>query len=136
MDNKVDLTAQLSANLKTYDAEIREGVRKSVEKNTEELRDELKRNSPRRRSKRKRQGKYRSGSYARSWSERNVENNFSTYVKEVYNKMHSQLTHLLENGHAKRGGGRVSPRVHIAPAEQRAKNNFENDIKKLIKTTE
>ena len=54
-----EFSAQLNATLSQYDNEIREGVRKSVDKNTETLEKELKRDSPRRRgTKRKRGGKF------------------------------------------------------------------------------
>lgn len=131
-----EFSAQLNATLSQYDNEIREGVRKSVDKNTETLEKELKRDSPRRRgAKRKRGGKFSPGSYARGWRTSTAVNNFSTYEKVVYNSTHYPLTHLLEKGHAKRGGGRVAPRVHIAPAEERAEKSFEKDVEKLIKST-
>lgn len=50
----------------------------------------------------------------------------------VHSKNKYQLTHLLEFGHAKRGGGRVSARPHIATAEEKAVKVFEEEIKEAI----
>ena len=42
------------------------------------------------------------------------------------------LAHLLEHGHAKRGGGRVRAIPHIAPAEQTGIEELEKEIAKAL----
>lgn len=58
------------------------------------------------------------GKYARGWT-RKVETGRMTVGATVYGKTGTyQLAHLLEHGHAKRGGGRTSAIVHIKPVEE------------------
>ena len=59
----------------------------------------------------------RSGKYAKSWTAKKTKENSHTLEMTVHSKDRYQLAHLLEKGHAKRNGGRVSGKPHIAPAE-------------------
>jgi hypothetical protein len=43
------------------------------------------------------------------------------------------LAHLLEHGHAKRGGGRVRAIPHIAPAEEMGIRELEERITRALK---
>lgn len=51
----------------------------------------------------------------------------------VHSRNRYQLAHLLEYGHAKRGGGRVSAKPHIAAAEQKGVEKLEKSIEKALK---
>lgn len=73
------------------------------------------------------------GDYSKSWAVKNVRETASSLEVAVHSKSHYQLAHLLEFGHAKRGGGRVSGKVHIASAEAKGIEQFENDIEKALK---
>lgn len=59
------------------------------------------------------------GKYAKGWTVEKAKGGSRQIVVEatIYNR-HPGLPHLLENGHAKRGGGRVPGRTHIAPVEE------------------
>lgn len=54
--------------------------------------------------------------YANGWAVE-VEKGRTGVTVRVWNKTKPGLTHLLENGHQKRNGGRTDPIVHIAPVE-------------------
>ena len=70
----------------------------------------------------------RYGKYRRSWKKKKLAN--GSFV--VFNAVAS-LTHILENGHISRNGGRVAGIVHIKPAEEKAIQNFEKRIKEIGK---
>lgn len=61
----------------------------------------------------------RTGKYKKSWSEKKVQENANSLTMVVHSRDRYQIAHLLEHGHARRGGGRVQAIPHIAPAEQR-----------------
>lgn len=68
-----------------------------------------------------------SGKYARGWTSTSEGGRLDTTVT-IHNRTPG-LPHLLENGHAKRGGGRVGGRVHIAPVESKLIGDYENYLK-------
>lgn len=72
------------------------------------------------------------GRYAKGWKA--VRESSGPYVTTVtvHNKTDWQLTHLLENGHATRNGGRTKAYPHIFPAEQEAVEKFKNKAKEII----
>lgn len=71
--------------------------------------------------------------YAKSWSVKNTKETSNSLEVTVYSKNRYQLAHLLEFGHAKRGGGRVAGRAHIAPAEQAGIEELEKEIERSLK---
>ena len=76
----------------------------------------------------------RTGGYARSWSVKTTKESSHALEVTVYSRNRYQLAHLLEFGHAKRGGGRTRAQVHIAPAEEKGIRQLEEDIKRSIRS--
>ena len=71
------------------------------------------------------------GKYANGWTSTYESGRFSSQGI-IYNKDVPGLPHLLENGHAKRGGGRVSGKAHIAPVEDKISKEFYKAVKEAI----
>ena len=74
----------------------------------------------------------RIGGYAKSWRAKVMSESTDNLEITVYNARWYMLTHLLEHGHAKRGGGRVAARPHIAAAEQAGIQMYEDELKRKI----
>lgn len=74
----------------------------------------------------------KTGRYAKSWKSSVT----SEYADGIQVTVHSvgryMLAHLLEHGHAKRGGGRVRAIPHIEPATEKNMADLEADIKRGI----
>ena len=70
------------------------------------------------------------GEYAKSWKKQDVVKRYSAQAI-LYND-HPGMPHLLEHGHAKRGGGRTEGRAHIEPVEEMINDQFFRKVEESI----
>lgn len=117
-----NLASTIMDGLEEYSALATEDMKKAVKKAGRTVRKEISENAPQ-----------DSGAYAKSWSVKTMRETSNSLEVVVHSKNRYQLAHLLEYGHAKRGGGRVTGKSHIAPAEEKAVKIFEEEIKKALK---
>lgn len=104
----IDLDKAVKDILSQYGEVAIEATKEAVAEVAKESAKKLKSNSPR----------GRTGKYAKGWASK-VETGRVSASATVYGKSGTyQLAHLLEHGHAKRGGGRTTPIQHIEPVEQ------------------
>ena len=128
---KVDqLADEVMKQLNDFADATCDDMKAAVKKAGNTVRDQIKSTAPN-----------RTGAYAKSWSVKNTKESSHAFEVTVYSRNRYQLAHLLEFGHAKRGGGRVSGRAHIAPAEQAgillpASDNFSADGQVYFKVSE
>ena len=111
-----DLSSEITKLLREYTTDVEEGLEQAKAQVAKETAELLRRTSPR-----------KTGSYAKGWRAGRQGR-----AAVVYNATDYQLTHLLEKGHAKRGGGRVPGIPHIGPAEEYAIQRFEDEVYKVI----
>lgn len=122
MATKIDNLAQkIMEGLKEYADLASDDVKKAVRKAGNTVRKEISENAPK-----------DTGAYAKSWSVKKTKETSNSLEVTVHSKNRYQLAHLLEHGHAKRGGGRVAARPHIAQAEENAIETLETEIEKAL----
>ncbi|NYV66179.1 HK97 gp10 family phage protein [Bacillus sp. Gen3] len=113
-----DLSKEIARQLSLYTESVKEEVEVIKEDVTKEAVSLLKQKSPK-----------DTGSYAKSWARKKVGKNIV-----IYNKTPNyRLTHLLENGHVKRGGGRVAARIHIRPVEEKIVDEYVSRVERAIR---
>jgi len=112
-----DLASLIARELADYSKEVEEEVDGMAEEVAEETVQKLRATSPK-----------RFGKYAKNWRKKKL----ATGSFVIYNAARTyRLTHLLENSHILRNGGRSRAMVHIKPAEENAIETFQQRIKEL-----
>lgn len=115
--------SEIEKILDDYKDQVTDGVQDSVEAATK---------AGARAVKGEAQGKFNgTGKYAKGWTSK-VEKDRLGAHGVIYNKSLPGLNHLLEHGHANRGGGRTPGEVHIKPVEEMAVKEFEEKVVKSI----
>lgn len=118
-----DLAKAVMTAMREYQQDVTDALKEECVRTADDTVNLLKATSP------KRSG---GGSYARGWKQKTTYERKDDIRVTVHNRKY-QLTHLLENGHAKVNGGRVAGIPHIRPAEDFAAKQLEEDVKTRIK---
>ena len=109
----------IMAGLKEYADLATDTVKEAVKDSAKTVKKEIQENAPK-----------RTGRYRKSWTSKKTAENSNSMTVTVYSKDRYQIAHLLEHGHAKRGGGRVAGREHITPAEEKGKQELLRKIER------
>ena len=118
-----ELADAVMETLEEYADLAAEDVKQAVRNAGETVRKEIRANAPK-----------DTGDYAKSWAvKKTKETSSSLTLTTVHSKNRYQLAHLLEYGHAKRGGGRVEGKAHIAPAEEKGIRQLEDEIERSLR---
>lgn len=117
-----ELADAIMEGLNDYYEEVNDGVKKEIQSAAEYCRDEIKAKAP-----------VLTGDYKKGWKIRKQYESTTTLRLAVHNQTEYRLAHLLEHGHAKRGGGRVSGKPHIAPAVKKTEKKLDKRVEVVIK---
>ena len=116
------LANEIMAGLEEYAEIATESVKEAVKKSGQPVRKEIRANAPK-----------DTKAYQKSWSVKKERETATQLHLIVHSRNRYQLAHLLEHGHAKRGGGRVKGQPHILPAQEVGMRQLESDIEKELK---
>lgn len=117
-----EMAEAINELLEEYSDLATDGMKFAVQKSAKFVKEEISANAPR-----------QTGAYAKSWTSKKTQEDSTSVQYTVHSKNKYQLAHLLENGHALRGGGRAKAYPHITPAEEAGQTYLENLIEEALK---
>ncbi|MFK4375265.1 hypothetical protein ABH948_000661 [Bacillus sp. RC218] len=110
-----DFASEIARELQRYTNVVEEELMAAQEEVADVAVDKLKQNSPK-----------KTGGYRKGWRKKKDGKSV------VIHNTKGQLTHLLENGHAKASGGRVPAQVHIRPVEEYVIDELPRRMERVI----
>lgn len=117
-----ELAEKITKSLEEYKELQAEQMKKAVRKAGSAVKKQIKETAPR-----------DTGKYAASWQATKVNESSNRLNLVIHSKDRHQLTHLLEYGHAKRGGGRTAAKPHLEAAEKTGIEVLEGELSKWKK---
>lgn len=117
-----ELSETIMKGMEEYVKVTTEDMKDAVTKTSRDVKNEIRANAPK-----------KTGSYRKSWATKKTKENATALEITVHSRNRYMLTHLLENGHAKRGGGRTRAFPHIGPAEAHGEKELVGKIEDAIK---
>ena len=116
-----NLAAEIMKGLTEYKDLATADMKTAVRKAGKSVKKDIQANAPK-----------KTGAYSKSWTVKTTKETSESLELTVHSPKKYQLAHLLEKGHAKRGGGRTKAIPHIEPAEEKAAKDLEADIKRAL----
>lgn len=113
------LAGEIERLTREYTDEVTDEVYDAVFDAADEAKAELRKTSPERTKR-----------YKRGWYVRKTRG--ANFARAIVHNREYRLVHLLEKGHAKRGGGRVAAIPHVKPAEDAANERLVKRVTKAI----
>jgi hypothetical protein len=117
-----DMDSAIMAELEKYADLAADELKDAVKETAKSVRKDIQNNAP-----------VDTGKYKKSWSVKNVHEDSESIDLVVHSRNRYQIAHLLEHGHAKRGGGRVAAKPHIAKAEERGNEKLVETLESKLK---
>jgi hypothetical protein len=108
-----NFASAIAEELTEYANGVTEATKKCVDKAAKECKQGIQKDSP-----------VKTGGYKKGWRLKTDQNTPFYKTVIVYQAKKPGLTHLLENGHARRRGGRTRAFPHIKPNEEKAIENL------------
>lgn len=117
-----DLRAVINGVLNEYVDDVGEAVHEAVTDTAADAVKKLKTNSM----------PFKDKTYSKGWTKKVTKHRLYSEAT-VYNKTEGHLTHLLEFGHALKGGGRTRAFPHIAPVNDEVGDVFAEKFEQALK---
>ncbi|MCD7751560.1 MAG: HK97 gp10 family phage protein [Lachnospiraceae bacterium] len=117
-----EMADAINQGLQEYADLAAEEMKTAVKKTATAVKKEISANAP-----------VKTGTYAKSWTTKKTAEDSQSLQMTVYSKNRYQLAHLLEKGHANRGGGRTKAYPHIALAEETGAETLQQLIETALK---